>query len=321
MFKLLRYMVLVGITCAGPLLTTAQVLVRATPDRDSILIGEPIILSLDVRTPLGQRITWFYLDTIPHFEIVYKGKADTTDGIDGKAIQQSLIITSFDSGYWAIPPLAIQIGEKTYYTDSVPVKVAWSAFDAAEDYRDIKSIVEVPPPAWLRYLPWIIGLAVLLAAAGMVYLLRRRQMAVPEQPPPVVQRSPYEEAMQALDELREKGYMQNGQIKTFYSRLNDVLRVYVWKQLQIATLEKTNDELILQLRDRFPEREHFSSLVSALRVADFVKFAKYQPETTENEKNLDIVRTAIVYLQRTHENALEATPVSAAGSDRPPVKG
>ena len=321
MLKLLRYIVLVAIiTGACPLATTAQVLVRATVDRDSLLIGEPITLLLDVRTPLGQRITWFNFDTIPHFEFIEKGSVDTTDGIDGKAIQQAITITSFDSGYWAIPPLAIKIGDKTYYTDSVPVKVAWAAFDPAEDYRDIKNIEEVPPPAWLRYLPWIIGGAVVLAAAGMVYLLRRRKLPAPVQQEAVPLLSHYQEAMQALDELRENGYLQNGQIKTYYSRLNDILRVYVWKQWQIATMEKTNDELILQLRDLFPERDNFSSLVSALRVADFVKFAKYQPDTNEHEKNLNIVRTAISSLQRTYENMIAAESESVtANNDRSTV--
>jgi BatD DUF11 like domain len=280
----------------SPALVNAQVLAKASLDRDSILIGEPLKLSLDVRAPLGLDINWFALDTIPHFEFIEKGKPDTSDNIDGKAIQQTITITSFDSGNWVIPPLPITINGRTYFTDSIPIKVTWSAFNPVEEYRDIKEITEVGQPTWMRYIPWIIAVATVLAAAGLWYFLRYRKQPVVVEEVYKSDLTPYDEALQALEELRSRGYAQNGQIKNYYSRLNDILRVFVLRKLKIATMEKTNEELILQLRQLQVDKETFSQLTTALRMADFVKFAKYQPDESDNEKNLTIIRTAITSL-------------------------
>jgi hypothetical protein len=280
----------------SPALVNAQVLAKASLDRDSILIGESLKLSLDVRAPLGQDITWFSLDTIPHFEFIEKAKADTSDNIDGKAIQQVLTITSFDSGNWVIPPLPITIGNRTYYTDSIPIKVGWASFNPAEDYHDIKTIVEVEGPGWLKYIPWIIAVGVLLAAAGVWYFLRYRKQEENKEEVYVSKLTPYEEALQALDELRQKGYAQNGQVKIYYTSMNDILRIFVLRKLRIASLEKTNEELILQLRGLAMDKETFNQLSTALRMADFVKFAKYQPDASDNDKNMSIIRAAITSL-------------------------
>src|SRR5215467_6919303 len=90
-----------------PVFSRGQVLAKASVDRDSILIGEPIKLTLDVRYPLGADINWFKLDTIPHFEFLIKGKPDTSSDMNGKEVVQVVTITSFDSGHFQIPALIL----------------------------------------------------------------------------------------------------------------------------------------------------------------------------------------------------------------------
>ena len=50
------------------LLSVGQVLVRSSVDKDYILVGEPVKLTVEARLPLGEKVKWFQLDTIPHFE-------------------------------------------------------------------------------------------------------------------------------------------------------------------------------------------------------------------------------------------------------------
>src|ERR1700704_6100429 len=135
MKRIIRHIIGYSLLLVRPALLQAQVLAKASVDRDKILIGEPIVLTLDVHVPLGQSVTWFLLDSIPHFEFLDKGKADTTESIDGKQIQQVLKITSFDSGHWQIPPMVLKVDDKVYTTDSLPVDVAFAPFNAAEDYH------------------------------------------------------------------------------------------------------------------------------------------------------------------------------------------
>jgi len=265
-------------------------------DRDSILIGEPVRLTIDVWIPMGENITWFALDSIPHFEFLDKGKADTSSDVDGKKMQQVLTITSFDSGRWQIPPLVLVAGNKKFNTDSIGIEVGYSAVNHAEDYHDIKEIEEISKPWWIRFIPWMVALMSLVAITLLVYILRRNKQEVQVVHAVVSKLPPYEEAIQALQELYKKGWAQNGQVKNYYSSLNDILRVFILRKLNIATLEKTNEELIAKLRTLSMEKESFKHLSEALRIADFVKFARYLPDAADNEKNFIIIQTAITTL-------------------------
>ena len=47
----------------------AQVNVRSNIDRDNILIGETLSLTVEAYMPIGANVKWFNADTIPHFEM------------------------------------------------------------------------------------------------------------------------------------------------------------------------------------------------------------------------------------------------------------
>ena len=284
--------IFIGCLLTSPVYMMGQVVARASVNRDQILIGEPIKLTFEVRIPLGQSYSWFSLDSIPHFDIIDKGKTDSTDNIDGKQFHQELTLTSFDSGTVVMAPFILQVNGKSYATDSIPVEVSYAPLDISKDYRDIKEIEEVPKPKWMSWIPWILGIFTVLAIGVIIYLLRKPKKAPPVVQPAQPKLGPYEEALQALEELRKLG-LQNGEVKIYYSRLNDILRVFMFRKLKVATLEKTNEELIVQLRQTPMDKESFNQLVHALQIADFVKFAKYQPDEKDNEKNFTVIETAI----------------------------
>src|SRR5947208_16484528 len=79
----------------------AQNHAKATVDRNSILVGEPIHLSLDVTIPATTNVKWFVIDTFPHFEFVSKGSVDSVVQGKVKSYHQEMTITSYDSGYWS----------------------------------------------------------------------------------------------------------------------------------------------------------------------------------------------------------------------------
>src|SRR5688572_19799688 len=102
--------------------TIAQdISVKATIDKNRILIGEPIQLELEAIVPAGASVKWFVTDTIPHFEFIGKNKIDSSKpGI----YKQTLIITSFDSGRVVIPALSLEYDGKSYLTDSIAIVVS-----------------------------------------------------------------------------------------------------------------------------------------------------------------------------------------------------
>src|SRR6202012_3764280 len=101
-----------------------------------------------------------------------------------------------------------------------------------------------------------------------------------------------------LDELAGQHLLEDGAGKTFYNRLRDILRVYLYRRAGIASFSETSEELIGQIRRQDLLRERFADLAEALRMGDFVKFAKYQPGAEESEAHYRIIREAIGEVNR-----------------------
>lgn len=254
-------------------------------------------LKLEASVPVGTDARWFPLDSVTHFEFIDKGKIDTVIKGDAIIYRQTLMITSFDSGRWALPSFPLTIGNKDYLTDSLPVSVAYSNFDPKQDYHDIKDIIEVENTA-TRYISWIVLALALLSLLAVIYLLRKKGIRpiAPAVKKPVSKLSPLQEAMQALEELQQKGYADQSRTKIFHTALNDILRTYMFSKTNIATMEKTSGELMLQLKQFNLPVDDFTTLAQVLRMNDAVKFAKYQPSATENEQAMDIIKKSIAQL-------------------------
>jgi hypothetical protein len=264
--------------------------VKAAIDRNKILIGEHIELTLEADIPENELIHFFSIDSLPHFEILSRPKIDTTNTHDGTVLRQIITITSFDSGHWVIP--SFTLGENIV-TDTIPVDVSFSQFDPAQDYHDIKDIIEVKPEAekqkwWLWY---AIGGGALLIILLLFFLFRKKK---PLPPPPVIFIDPYEEAMKQLEKLRQEKLDS----KQYYSQLVDVFRVYVREKKGIHSLQKTTDDLVMQLRGIPIAKEQFEKLSQALRLSDFVKFAKYIPGTDDDKNIFETIKQTIIGIEQ-----------------------
>lgn len=261
------------------------------------MIGEAIELKLEARVPADTEARWFPVDSIFHFEFIDKGKIDTVITADARTYRQTLLITSFDSGRWALPAFPLAIGNREYLTDSLPVSVAYANFDAKQDYHDIKDILEVEN-ASLPYINWILLALAVLSLAAVVYFLRKKvnRVAAPVISKPLSKLSPLQEALQALEDLRKKGNMEQLPAKIFHTGINDILRWYLYRKSGIATMEKTSGELMLQLKQFNLPTADFTVLAQTLRMNDAVKFAKYQPALQENEQAMETIKTAVQQL-------------------------
>src|SRR3569832_2470805 len=99
MNRRMRYITSCSFFLLASLISFSQtVMVKATINRNKILIGEPIEVKLEANVPAGIDASWFPLDSLNHFEFIDKGKKDTISTADGKTYRQKIVITSFDSG-------------------------------------------------------------------------------------------------------------------------------------------------------------------------------------------------------------------------------
>ncbi|MBS1620105.1 MAG: hypothetical protein JST10_16880 [Bacteroidetes bacterium] len=268
---------------AGHTYAQKKITVQATVDKNKILIGERIHLSLKAVYPPGSDLYFFSIDSIPHFEIIQKAKADTEKTTGGIILKQEFQLTSFDSGHWKIPVFALK---KTIKTDPIAVDVVFSDFDPSKDYHDIKDVIEVPfekDKTW-----WIVpAILSVMVIAAIVWLLRKKKSFTKEVTVSAI--DPYREAMLQLQEVQKK----TGSAKEYYSFLTDIFRLYVFRKKGIHSLQDTTEDLLIQLRSLNLDIDSFSRLSQSLQLSDSVKFAKFVPSEQDNRQTFETIKNTI----------------------------
>jgi hypothetical protein len=268
--------------------------VKASVDKTQIVVGDPFRLTIDIAT-----VRLPQLDSIPHFEWLGKGTKDSLTAGTGSRYHLEWKLTSFDSGVHLIPSFPVQIGGQNYQTDSLSVQVTYGAMDSLKNYHDIRGIIDKENPA-VKYIPWVVlgfTLLSILLFAWSVNRMARASLAEPGQEPSQKNNlSALDEALSALDALKTMTLTDAASVKKYYSAMNDVLRVFLVRNMRFSAMVRTNEELIMQLSRVAMDRQSFSHLAGVLRMSDFVKFAKYIPGQIDNEKNLEIIRSSITII-------------------------
>jgi len=273
----------------------SKIVAQAAVDRNKIVIGEPVQFSIQVTIPSGQPLHFFEIDTIPHFEFLKKEKVDTAVGNNTITLKQVFNITSFDSGHWVIPSFVLP-GTKKVRSDSIGMDVGFAPFDRDKDYNDVKDIIEVNPEEPDNSWYWYAAGAALVFLILMIYLLTRKKPKTKVTVQPAV--DPYVQAMKELQELQKENLPAKGEIKMYYSKLVDIFRLYVFHKKQLQSLQKTTDHLMVQMKSLNLNEERFNQLAQALRLSDFVKFAKYIPGDEDNRAAFEAIKKSIEEIEK-----------------------
>lgn len=270
-------------------------------DKKDILIGEQIKLTL--KTPMDGLTKWIVLpDSIPHFEIVEAAKPDTVNfKDDSKAIEQTIIITSFDSGRWAFPALPVEFAgaagdaPRIVNTDSFYVNVGYAPADSTNQLRDIKPIIKV---SVIDYF-WIYvvgGVLLLLLIAFLLYrYFKKKKQDAPATP--LSKLSPFDEAMAALKNLSHYNLNDAADIKQYHIKLADIFKNYLGRIQGKNLFNKTAGDLLANMKEADLSAENISALATALRCTDAVKFAKYLPLPNQSEDALQKIKTTIEFTE------------------------
>jgi len=266
---------------------------NARLEKDNLQIGDQVTLELTVTVPAGSLVQWpMLLDTlVRNIEILRKSGLDTiTSNKEQFTLKQKLIITSFDSGSYIIPPIPFKYTQKgdtvTYYTQTSPVNLDVQTIktDPAKDIKPIKPPLTAPV-TFRELLPWIgLGVIILALAFLIYFFLKKRKQKVPVFTSRLkTSIPPYEAAMEALESLRLKKLWQAGRVKEYYSEMTDIVREYIELRFPVRALEMTTSEIDAALRQTDVNGSAREKLHQTLTLADLVKFAKEQPLPLEND--------------------------------------
>lgn len=280
--------------------------IKATAKLDSafILMGKQTALHIEVVGNLKPEGALNVIDTMwRDIEIIDMGTPMVSDlGSGRKELKQDIIIQSFDSGMYAVPPVFfIQPGE-TIATNNpvlkvipVPVDTLVTIHDYA-DVSDVKRKIFDYLPDWATdYGLWILLAIIVIGGSLFVYFKWLRKGKIPLLPKkkPV---PPFELAMRNLSQLNEEKLCEKGEEKQFYTRLTDILRVYLAGRFGINALEMTSTQIVNALRSNEETRSSEQMMQQILEIADFVKFAKVRPLPEDNKLAMD---SAVRFVENT----------------------
>src|ERR1051326_8121835 len=258
------FMALLSVCCLLTTFSFSQNLkATAELDTNAILIGQQTKLTLKVeyKTDQGEmKIDFPKLnDTIiKQIEIVNQSKVEKfipdSNDMSRLAQKQTLIITSFDSGYYAIPPFKFFLNgdtTKPITTEALLLSVNTVAVDTTKNIKDIKPPIEVPF-SWKEYLPYLYyGLGALAILTGIFFLIRyylkkRKKKPVPEI---IVPKIPaHIPALERLEKLKEEKLWQQGKLKEYHSEISEILRQYIEHRFFIPAMEQVSDEIVYAFR-------------------------------------------------------------------------
>lgn len=222
-------------------------------------------------------------------EIIDWLEGDTTDIGNGLVeIKRGLLIQSFDSGVYTIPPFLLVSGPDTIRSNSLSLKVNPVDVTALTDIHPIADVAEFDSK-WYDWLPdwitdyWVYILLGLLIIAGGVcaYLIMSKKVNVTILPQK--KRLPPDQiAFNRLNALKEAQLWEKGQEKEYYTRLIDILRDYLQERFGINAMEMTSSQILKALRANEETRLSHSRMERVVEIADFVKFAKVRPLPDDN---------------------------------------
>jgi hypothetical protein len=315
-------MLIIAVTSvAATAFAAGQVQITTSLDSAYLLMGKQTTLHIDIVQNQGAQGRFVNVgDTLTStIDVVNVGKPDTSDiGSGREEIRQQLIIQSFDSGLYTIPPFVYVCGNDTFTSNDLPLKVIPVNVDSLQTIHDYADTVEGDWRIW-DFVPdfiadywWIILLALLVVlAVVLVVLLRKKKViSILPQKKPV---PPYELAIQALMHLKEAKLCESGREKEFYTRLTEILRTYLQQRFGINAMEMTTTQIMQQVKGLETTRSSSDLMKQILEMADFVKFAKVRPIPDDNVKSFNM---AMRFVEDTKPAPQpEDTPDSSANAD------
>jgi hypothetical protein len=297
-FKSLIFIVLALFAHKG---FSQDVQVKAVLDTSKIRIGEQVKLDLyvsyDANQP-GFKIEWPALsDSITEkIEVLSHTVIDTTipekNNPNFIHQHQQIIISAYDSGYFAIPGFKFTINGDTNnvrFTQPLMLEVHTVPTDtSAKKIKDIKTVLN-EPFNWKWYLPHIYwGIGILLAVLTIVlitlYYARKKRNKIIEPEKPKI--PAHITALASLEKIKTEKIWKEGLNKEYYSSISDTIRLYIEERYGVFALESTTDEIMTAFRSQVVDAESKDKLRQLLQLADLVKFAKMMPIEAENEFTL-----------------------------------
>jgi len=275
-------------------LRAQKITVNARLDSTVIWIGSQTHLTFQVSQQPKQKVVMpvFSDNIVAGLETVEPVKTDTVKSPDGHLlVNQHYVVTSFKDSLIYIPPFPFVLNGDTVWSKSLSLKVVqpFKIDTASNKIADIKSVLS-PKFDWKSFLLTVLLIVVIIGLLVLMYFIYKKYFMKK----PVLNDKeirlllpPHVVALNQLDKVKQEKSWQQGRSKEFHTQLTDILREYIERVFNISSMEMTSDEILEQLRGlKLEQKATYLSLEQILKLADLVKFAKWDAMPDEHELSL-----------------------------------
>ena len=267
-------------------------------DSTVVRIGEQINYFLQVKADTSAQVVFPEQSLFAPFELLESSPVDTFKTSDHYLYTKKYSLIQFDSGDFYIPQQQVLINGFSKISELIPIRVNTIKVDTLKQkLYDIKPLEEVKKnyEELIAQILWGIVFIIFLLGIFYTYLFKKRRKELKEMELP-----PFERAIEQLRALENENLNKQEEYKRYYSRLIEVVRVYLQEDAKIDALESTSDELLAKLEIRKDagtldlDRKTLLSLREVLQNADLVKFAKSMPEYRIANEDRKVVETVVI---------------------------
>ena len=268
----------------------AQENIVATPEKTSILLGEPLTITITITG--GQPYQAALADSLGRFEILERMPVKTNKNDGTVTSTEQIIVTSFDSGVQRLPPIMVQ-GNPAVSSPGFDIIVNTLPADAKTAYGDLKQIIDLKPPnQW----PYIAILAVLvLLSAYFIIRINKKHVLISQVAPQPTEVKP-ENILSQLDHLRNQWQQKAVDPVQLGNQLMQLFKKFLAAK-GVNSTSKTGEELVIATKTMY-DAGKWQQIVQTIRLCNAMRFGKYQASEVEGLDGIDAFRNAITTTNR-----------------------
>ena len=264
--------------------------VTSAVDSTQIKIGSAFNLTIKANANEGSKVVFPNQQNIGPFEVLEQSKTDTVLNGSQMELTKKYTLTQFDEGDYVVPRLSVYIDGKNHQTNLFNIKVNNVTVDTLKQpMHDIKAQIggETDTDKLWKYLFGIL-FSIIAGVAAYFIVKRIQDKNLTEED---LYKTPLEKVTKKLQLLDGKRLVLNGDVKSYYSEMTDVIRDYIEEVFEIPAKESTTSEVIQMLFQTIKtkkiqlSKESVNDLKRVLQTADLVKFAKSEPMMNEIEQD------------------------------------
>ena len=257
-----------------------DVSVKANVDNAQVFVGDMFNYEIQVTAPENAIVDLpSFVGNLGSFEVKEMKNEKVTEGMPKGTAKFTWLATlnTFVSGDFLIAPQQVNavVGSDTVKvrTDPVAVKVSTRTTGEEEDILEVEDPMDDPRlPQWLYIVLIVIGVALLVFLGWFLHKKFAKRGEAPRLPP-------YEEAVLALKELRQKNYLAEGNQGDYFMALGFIARRYIERRFEVDILDATVAELKQRMAHVAGLPQAYKESVVTLAVeTEPVKFAKMKLE-------------------------------------------